>query len=707
MGGLILVLVILLIFLPGFLGVVTSLSLPIAILGTMALLPIMGANFNNITMLGLVISIGMLVDNSIVISENYARLRQGGMSPKEAALHAVYQFWLPLFATVLTTIGTFLPMLVTKGIMGQFIRWIPIVVTAALTMSLIESFILLPARLPWTLRKQERLNPNQETERPLGWYDRFRSRFENFMHQCLRYRYVVLSSITAILIGSILLAIFGARFELFPKEEVEYYFARYELPREYSLAKSDDYATSLSQEIRQTMGEENVKYVIARNGTQRIGIRDPQEKNGEYVGMATIAVPLDRAALLNPNEMMAKLRSIDKKDAINLSFELGGNGPPVGKALNVTFRSNNAKALREMVDEFKTEVAKIEGVADLIDDEIRGAIEYKVEPKFEELSYSQLDVQTLGTALRTALQGSIAAELNQDGMDFNVRMRFDENYSENLEAIQNIRILNRVGNLVPITYIAKISEVQGPAVRKHYNFVRAITVASDVIPAKITSVALNTKAQAIINSMTTKYPMVSYAIGGEQESTKESLASLVRAMVIAIVAIFAILVFLFNSFSFPFLILSSIPLGLVGVNLAFYLHGRPLSFLALIGVVGLAGVVVNSAIVLVSYTQDLLKAGIPVQQALAQASADRLRAVLVTSLTTVGGLFPTAYSIGGHDSILVPMTLALAWGLVAGTLLTIIWVPCGYAIILEVNDLFLRLIGSKRLNPQAPSPIVD
>jgi multidrug efflux pump subunit AcrB len=202
---------------------------------------------------------------------------------------------------------------------------------------------------------------------------------------------------------------------------------------------------------------------------------------------------------------------------------------------------------------------------------------------------------------------------------------------------------------------------------------------------------------------------VTAKFGGEEESTKESMSSLKNAMLLAFLGIFIILVFLFKSFSKPFIVLSCIPLGLVGVSLSFWAHGKPLSFFALIGVVGLAGVVVNSAIVLVSYIDELQQEEtLKITEALAKASAHRLRAVLVTSLTTVGGLFPTAYGLGGNDSLLVPMTLALAWGLVSGTLLTLIWVPCFYSILYDIKLIlerfFIVLIRSFVSSSVFPEP---
>jgi multidrug efflux pump subunit AcrB len=253
-------------------------------------------------------------------------------------------------------------------------------------------------------------------------------------------------------------------------------------------------------------------------------------------------------------------------------------------------------------------------------------------------------------------------------------------------------VRNRQGNLVPLLSVASLVEMDGPAIRRHFNGQRSINVFADTDTKVLTSVELNSKAEGILSKLLPEYPDVSRVVGGEQESTKESVQSLFRAMALAVLGIFAILVFLFGSYTQSLLVLSTIPLGLIGVSTAFYAHDRPLSFFALIGVVGLAGVVVNAAIVLLSYIRDLMKEhGAQLHDALAKASASRLRAVVVTSLTTVGGLLPTAYGIGGYDSVLVPMTLALAWGLVSATILSLIWVPCGYAILDDIKQLPARL----------------
>ena len=693
LGGLALVLVILLIFLPGYLGLMASLSLPFAIMGSLALMPVMGVNFNNITMLALIIAIGMLVDNAVVISENYARLRLDGLDRQKAAFKAAHQFWLPLTATVLTTVAAFLPMLVTKGVMGQFIMWIPIMVTIALLMSLVEAFLLLPARLQITVLNLEKYRSSQ-TSKGRTWFDSVRDGFESFMATAIRRRFIVFGAITGLLIGSIFVAKYFNRFELFPSEQVEYYFARFEAPIATTIESTDKWNGERADKIYQALGEEELRYIVARSGIARIGFNDPQAKNAEYVGMLTINIPREVAEKQNPQEVLKKLRAIDKGPLNSLTFDAGRNGPPVGEALNVTFRSKNNEQILGLVKRFKADLSKIEGVVDFNDDLIRGGPELRIEPRFDRVAQLGLSTQAVGNALRTALQGDIADEITLDGDELYVRVRNSDLHRAKMSAIKSTHIRQDAqGKLVPLMSLVKLSEQESPAVRKRYDFKRAITITAGVVPEKITSIELNQRAKSLLANYGGEFPLVTTKFGGEEESTKESLSSLKNAMMLAFLGIFIILVFLFKSFSKPFIVLSCIPLGLVGVSLAFWAHGKPLSFLAMIGVVGLAGVVVNSAIVLVSYIDELQdEEGLSVTDALAKASAHRLRAVLVTSLTTVGGLFPTAYGLGGNDSLLVPMTLALAWGLVSGTLLTLIWVPCFYSIMYDLKLFLGKLI---------------
>jgi multidrug efflux pump subunit AcrB len=254
---------------------------------------------------------------------------------------------------------------------------------------------------------------------------------------------------------------------------------------------------------------------------------------------------------------------------------------------------------------------------------------------------------------------------------------------------------------VPLAAVSEIAEVEGPLIRKHYEFKRAITITAEVDVTKVTSAELNQRIRAFYKQEASKYPAVTAIFGGEEESTNESLASLGFALLLALIGIFATLVFTFRSFTKPVLILSSIPLGLIGVFYSFAIDQRPLSFIAFIGVVGLTGVVINSAIILVDYIEELrreLGEQRSLQDILVLASGRRLRAVLATGLTTVVGLIPAAFSLGGYDPILVPITLALSWGMIIGTVLALIWIPVGYLVLEDIRSFLLRLF---RVGPRS------
>jgi len=695
--GLVFVIVILFIFLPGVLGAMTAISLPLTVFAIMALMAAFEVTFNKITMLGLVIVIGMLVDNSVVISENYARLRQSGLKVLEAATRAVYQFWLPISATVLTTIAAFLPMLVMKGIMGEFVKFVPIIVCLALTLSLFESFFLLPARLRFTV-KNDPGGGEKNGGDGYGWFKQVAQGFKNLLSVLIRFRYLVFLGMVLLLAGSVMLAVVGNRFELFPQEDVEMYIARFEMPLDSTLEQTDKIAAILTSEIRSAIDEKEIKYIVVNSGVSRFGLSDPRGRDGDDVAMITIGMHRESASRQDYQIILKKLRKISVEGVKKLTFEARAGGPPVGMPLTVTLRSNK-DYLREMAVTMLNRLKKIDGIVDASLDEIPGGQEYHLELDYHMLARMKLSTEDVGMALRTALQGTAVSELNIDNNEFDLRVRYRDRSRETIEALKATEIMDKSGNLIPLTSIAKLKKKVGPSVKKHLDYRRAITIVGDVIPEKITSIEANREAEKIFKDLSQRYSGVSVKFGGEKEHRQESIESLFNAMVLAVFGIFVILIFLFNSFLRPFIILSNIPLGLVGVSVSFFIHNKPLGFLALIGVVGLAGVVVNSAIVLISYIDDLSleRKDMSFFEILAEASSRRLRAVVVTGLTTVGGLLPTAYSIGGHDAILVPMTLALAWGLVSGSVLTLVWVPCSMAILKDIENYLFAWISARRV----------
>lgn len=688
--GLLAVLVVLFLFLPGKVGLLSAMSLPICALGTIVCMVYMGANFNIITMIAIIICLGNLVDNSVVISEYFASLREKGVAAREAAIQSAQQFWVPFTASTITIVAAFLPMLVTTGVMGQFIRWIPIVVALALTISLIEALTLLPARLQF-LRIQPRAEKSSDGGSRLS---RLESAFGGWVSVCLRHRIKTLAGLTALVIsGFVVTGVFN-RFELFPAEGVEFYVARFELAPEASLVRTDLAGGELSQAVMSQLGSEVVGSIIARAGIQRVNLGDPLAKEGDHVGFLLIAIRPEVAPSLRIPEVLKKLREIPKPSEVRrMTFESIAGGPPVGKPLTVTLRSTNNTELQAATAELVAAVREIPGAFDVSTDENETGQEVRMKIDETRTAAAGVNLNSIGNNLRSLLEGTPVAKLTENGKEFEVRVKFDQGTEATLQDLQATSVLNSRGNLVPLGSLGSFEQGRAPNLRKNYEFRRSITVTADVDPQTLTSRELNDKARKVLPEG--KYRDVSVSFGGEEEATAESLQSLMIALVLAMFSIFATLVFTFRSFSRPLLVLSTIPLGLIGVFYSFAIDQRPLSFLAFIGVVGLTGVVINSAIILVDYIEELRRS-FPQEklvEILRRASEQRLRAVLATGITTVVGLLPTAFGLGGYDSLLVPIGLALSWGMIVGTVLSLIWIPVGYLLIDECRARLARIVA--------------
>lgn len=699
MTGLVLVVIFLFIFLPGRIGILTSMSLPIAIMATLGLMPVLGMNLNAITILALVIALGMLVDNSVVISENFTRLRIEGLNSYEAAMTSVRQLWLPITATAFTTIAAFLPMLVTKGIMGQFIKFIPIIVSFSLIFSLIESFIFLPMRLAIGGGEVK----TKEDDKPHDWFAKFEEKFERFMAVLVHRRYWVGGAFTVTILFSLFMMTAANKFILFPSEQTELYIARFQAEKGTRLEVTHQTAQQIANEIQKLIGE-NVKHITARAGTSKTDPTDPKAEDGNNVGILFIFVNDETKNNVPHTVILEKLRHIDahKYGLNSLSFEAQVNGPPVGNDIEATFRSNSDQSLAELTQLIISELSPVAGITDLKIDDVIGDDEIYVHINYDLADRLGLTVSSIGQSVRTAVSGRIVSTVTLDNKDVDLLVQLDEPFRAELQDLKNILIMDQRGNLVPLGQIAKFERTSGAPQIKRYDYKRAKTITGTVNDAVITSMEANALLTRIYEKHAPQYTDVSLRFGGAAESTKESMESLFTALILSLIGIFALLVFLFSSYLRPMIIMSTIPLGLLGFSVAFYLHQRPISFLALIGVIGLGGIIVNAGIVLISFIDQLREEGnLPLNEILAKASRMRLRAVFVTSLTTISGLIPTAYGIGGEDAMLVPMTLAMAWGLTSGTILTLVWVPCAYAILEDVTGLMAKIFRLKKVELSA------
>ncbi|MBL7663897.1 MAG: efflux RND transporter permease subunit [Bacteriovoracaceae bacterium] len=687
-SGLIIVLAALLVFIPGWVGIMASMSLPLAILTTLGIMPMFGMNLDSITILALIIAMGMLVDNSIVITDNFVELRRAGMQTHKALVKTVADLWAPITATAFTTIAAFLPMLVTKGIMGKFIMAIPIVVSIALVISLLESFFFLPMRLSFVGNRVKLTSQGGQ-----DWFAPYRKKFENFMRWVVQHRYITVGGLLGMVVVSMAINGIFNKFMLFPAEHTEMYVARVEMPIGTPMEKTRDALTELSKKVMEVGTAEWVREIVGRAGTTKARPDDSKGGEGDNQGMLIIYATDEAKFNVEYTDFLKRLRDgIDTKSYGTVIFEEMVNGPPVGAAVSATFRSNDAKKAKEVIDQVMEVLGKTPGILDLKIEDVVDA-----EEVFVNLDYSLTDrlgvsVADIGTTVRTAMGGLFVSDVTLNNKEVNLNVKFQDSDRKNYQDLAHIPVMDRQGNLVPLGNLAKFETRPGTPQIKRFDYKRARTITASVDGVQMTSPKANAILKAKWDELQLKYPEVSLVQGGENESTAESLQSLFDAMVLAMIGIFALMVFMFRSFLMPFVIMLTIPLGLIGFFLSFSLHQRPVSFMALIGIIGLAGIIVNSGIVLIEFINVLRKEGkLPLEEILVQASGQRLRAVITTSITTVAGLFPTAYGIGGADAMLIPMTLAMAWGLTTGTIFTLVFIPAAVAIVEDWISFLLKL----------------
>ncbi|MFA7613717.1 MAG: efflux RND transporter permease subunit, partial [Candidatus Caldatribacteriota bacterium] len=398
-SGLILVMLVLFFFMPGRLGLMVAISLPVILLSAIGLMPYFDFTLNSISILALIIAMGMLVDNAIVITQEYIRRRELGSPSLEAMTDTVYYMWQPITATALTTVAAFVPMTVTTGIMGRFIFPIPVIVTCALLICLLECFFLLPMRIHLVAKN---MSFNKE-DRKKHWFDSVAPRFERLISWTVDHRYLTALIITGIIAVSLLMLAVGNKFILFPADQTEVYMARIEMPENTRLEKTYEVTRRIENQIIDILGPELLEHSVSIAGSSATDVLDPRGQYGDNMGIVRI-MATDYAKFNVPHTVILdKLRVIKDPEISKLTFEEQLNGPPVGAPVEVTFRSSNGEQLQTMVQAIMKTLSDTKGVFDVRVDDVYGPPEIKVNLDFEKIDRLGLTPSIVGETIRTAL----------------------------------------------------------------------------------------------------------------------------------------------------------------------------------------------------------------------------------------------------------------------------------------------------------------
>lgn len=690
--GLLLVMILLVVFLDWRSALVTSMGIPVAIFGGLFLIFALGQTLNSLVLVGIIIVLGMLVDDAIVVCENIYAHIEDGMTPTQAAVHGVSEIAIPVVATVLTTVFAFLPIVYMQGIMGQFLSVIPITVIAMLLFSLFEALVILP------VHSSEIMKAVKHSE---SRFVKWEKRYQKYLEWSLKKRWHVIGVLCVFGVLSLFMGKFlFDGFTLFPAKGLNGVSVRVEIPKNSPTDLTERYAKELSN-LLIDVSEESYDSIFSSIGqTTTGGLSGSRQQSSNLAKIDIIFTSDPSFDLEKEKRVLTAIKKVSKDYSkahdIKTSITLDREGPPIGKPIQLQVTSRDLNLSGDIINQIRAEFEKVDGVYALETDLDEGTKKYRFQINEEQALADGILPSHISQAIFAASTGLVSEEVLKKNEKIEIMVGIKDSLDLSVDDILNLRVRNKYNQDVPIKYYATYVEEFGPSSIQRFNGVRTITLFGEV-DEKVTSGKLANQAVApFIKELRQKYKDVKIEKEGGEKERMEVLQDTMRLYVLALVMIFMTISLSFRSLSYPFLVLLSIPLGVFGVIWALTVHGQSLSMMSLIGIVGLSGVVVNVSIVMLKFVQDHIQEHGSIDEAIIEAGVRRLRPIVITTLTTLIGLAPTIYGLGGMDYFVQPIALTLGWGLAVGTTLTLFALPSLVSVAMEFRLFLIQKLGLKR-----------
>jgi len=707
LAGMALVTATLLLFMNWRVALIVAIGIPFSFLAALMVMSFFGITINLITMFGLIIVLGMLVDDSIIVGENIYRHLEMGKDPQVAAVEGTAEVMAPVISTVLTTIAAFLPLVFAPDLIGQVLRWFPIVVSIALLSSLFEALFIMPCHVSDFVGKL-RVQGEGRGARSHPVMGRMMSAYERAIRAVLKGRYLFLILTAVVFAGMVLFAVKKMRVDIFPADLIDIFLVRVTTPQGTTLERTETILGDVEQRLAH-LPEDELQDIVSYVGAHLDLEGSYKAQGSSYASSVVYLTPQNsraRKTVTILDEMRERCRGIPDVDTIE--FEMIEPGPPTGKPLEVRVRGPEYTNLLTIAGEIVTFLRGQEGVYDIQDDYEPGKDELHVSVDEAHAARLGLNMEAIAQTIWTAFQGLEATSIREGNDEVVIRVMLQEPYRDDLDTLENLMVPNQTGRLIPLGTVATFERRQGLPAVFHYDGDRVITV-SAFFGENASSVAVNRALEQTFRDLPGRYPGYDLVRGGEWKETRKLLIFMYQAFGIAVLLIFVILAIEFDSLLQPIVVLAAIPLGLIGVVLALMLHHQPISMMAMMGMVGLAGVVVNDAIVLVAFINDKRrKLGMAMEEAIAQAGQKRLRPIFLTSVTTIVGLVPVIYGWGGYEPFVAPAAIVLAYGLLFATVLTLFVIPCIYYVSADLKRGAIWLVRHRpRRRRGEPQPRLD
>ncbi|NDY95028.1 efflux RND transporter permease subunit [Wenzhouxiangella limi] len=676
--GLLLVFAVCWLFLATRIALLVGTGLILCVAGTFGVLATLGYTLNITVLLGVVIVLGMLVDVSVVMVEAiYNRLRLG-QEPMRAATHALREVGVPLTASVLTTIAAFLPLMLLPGIVGKFMFVVPFVVTVGLLISLTQAFWILPTQV---IHSQYR--PDND---PKDWRLRFTRRVRRGYVRALLYtlrRPKRLLSVAALTFALALTAVAAGlvRLEFFAFDPIRLFYVQVDVPGDVALEETLARVEQVEARVREALREGEARSVTSLAGVQ---FTDVEPLFGDQYGQVIVS--------LNPDDggrSMAEIIEAMRQPVLNtpidarIAFLQVSGGPPTQQPINVKVRSDDFEELRRATAALRELIAELPGTRDISDDRVPGRSELVLTLDREAIGRTGLPPDAAARLLRLHVDGEIVGFTREAGERFELRVRAERDQPDDPGAVLDDPVALPTGPVTRLGALVDARSSEAPGLIRHYNLRRAITIEADIDRQITNTVEVNRRIQAGWEEIRTEFPGTDLDFSGELDDIEESLESMAVLFLLGLGLIYLILATQFRSYFQPFLILITVPMAFTGVVFGLLISNNPLSLYTMYGIIALAGIAVNAAIVLIDAANQRLATGMRPLHATIYAARRRVIPILMTTATTIAGLLSLAIGLGGRSLLWGPVAVTLVWGLTVSALLTLFVIPLLYRLFMR------------------------
>jgi len=675
-----------------------------------------GVTINVVSLFGFIMVLGMIVDFGIVISENAHRYMELGLQKNDAILKGSSELVWPVTVTFLCISAAFMPLMLLTGRMGKFMKYIPMVVMISLTASWLIAIFVMPAFLNIFSKDNHKKNGDfvldDDEHLEKGLFGKFQLIYMKLLRAALNHRYITVGILFVMLLGALaLVPVVGFIFS--PGGGSEELKIKTYLPNSRNLQANLREIKKLEKIILELPATE-LETLYSRVGTEVPFGFDPKPGDGTHKSTLFVYLTPEKDRNRTAPEIQDKLMKdftaaqeegfISREMKINVKIQ--EHGPPVGDPVNVEIRGEDFNTLNKIATEYITYLKEVKGVYDIKTDFEPGKTEFRYKTDEVMASRAKISVRDVATAINASFEGAKATTVRDGEDEITLRVRFNEGARERMKSLNDVMISNNQGGLIPLGMITTRKQQPGYSQINRLNYKRIVQVKANVDTDVTNSVKVNSDLAAKFADIEKRYPGYFISYGGEQEETSESMAELGSYFQIALVVIFIILAIFFKSLMTPLVVMIAIPFSLIGVIFAVFIHHETLCFMSVLAIFSLAGVIVSNTVTMVEFINIKREENHGLVDALVEAAVLRLRPIILTTGTTVLGLFPSIYGIGDKNYMTAPLALAFGYGLIFATVITLVLVPCFYHIAEDIKIRFSSLLAvfGISMNPQLYTP---